>query len=135
MAAPSRWLVDGMNVIGSRPDGWWRDRRGAMARLVGELEDFAAGTGEGVAVIFDGDPFPVEAERVEVGFAPGGPNAADHEIARRVAQDADPATLCVVTSDRDLMRRVQEAGAQVTGAKGFRDRLGGSGGGRSATGY
>ncbi len=32
-----RWIVDGMNVIGSRPDGWWRDRAAARRRLVGEL--------------------------------------------------------------------------------------------------
>src|SRR4051794_7041159 len=37
-----RYLVDGMNVIGSRPDGWWRDRGGAMRRLVADLERFAA---------------------------------------------------------------------------------------------
>ena len=34
-----RLIVDGMNVIGSRPDGWWRDRPGAMRRLVEKLED------------------------------------------------------------------------------------------------
>ena len=33
-----RWLVDGMNVIGSRPDGWWKDRHAAMAGLVESLE-------------------------------------------------------------------------------------------------
>ena len=41
-AAPRRrWLVDGMNVIGSRPDGWWRDRTAAMRRLTGELDALA----------------------------------------------------------------------------------------------
>ena len=47
----TRWLVDGMNVIGSRPDGWWRDRRGAMRRLV---EDLARLEGD-VTVVLDGD--------------------------------------------------------------------------------
>ena len=32
-----RWYVDAMNVIGSRPDGWWRDREGAIRRLVDEV--------------------------------------------------------------------------------------------------
>ena len=33
----TRWIVDGMNVIGSRPNGWWRDRPGAMRALTDEL--------------------------------------------------------------------------------------------------
>ena len=40
------WLVDASNVIGSRPDGWWRDREGAARRLIAELERFAEATGE-----------------------------------------------------------------------------------------
>jgi hypothetical protein len=35
-------VVDGANVMGSRADGWWRDRAGAMARLHGELAALAA---------------------------------------------------------------------------------------------
>ena len=35
----AEWIVDGNNVMGSRPDGWWRDRRGAQRRLVERLED------------------------------------------------------------------------------------------------
>ena len=42
-----RWYVDGMNVIGTRPDGWWRDRDAAMLRLVDVLERWAAGGGRG----------------------------------------------------------------------------------------
>ncbi|WP_027007764.1 NYN domain-containing protein [Conexibacter woesei] len=121
-----RWLVDGNNVIGARPDGWWRDRTGAMARLVAALDAFAAGSGEEVAVVFDGRERAVGqdgAPRVTVGFAPGGRNAADDAVAARVAADGDPATLTVVTSDRELASRVRAAGAHVAGAGGFRDRL------------
>jgi len=46
-----RWLVDGMNVIGSRPDGWWRDRTAAMRRLTGDLDALARETGEPVTVL------------------------------------------------------------------------------------
>ena len=120
----SRWLVDGMNVIGSRPDGWWRDRPGAMRRLAEELAAFAATSGDQVAVVFDGKPFELETEGVEVAFASRrGPNAADDDIAKRVAGDADPAGLRVVTSDRTLADRVGAAGAQVEGAGAFRRRL------------
>lgn len=120
-----RWLVDGMNVIGSRPDGWWRDRGGAMARLTAALDAWASERPDDeVAVVFDGRERDVGAHpRVDVGFAPGGRDAADHEIARRVAGDADPAALTVVTSDRELAQRVRAAGAAVEGARTFRARL------------
>jgi predicted RNA-binding protein with PIN domain len=120
-----RWLVDGMNVIGSQPDGWWRDRAGAMARLTADLDAWASGhPDDAVAVVFDGRPRDVGAPaRVDVGFAPGGRDAADHEIARRVADDADPASLTVVTSDRALAERVRAAGGAVEGAGTFRARL------------
>jgi predicted RNA-binding protein with PIN domain len=119
-----RWLVDGMNVIGSRPDGWWRDRAGAMRRLVQELDAFAAATGEDVTVVLDGRPRDVgEPAAVRVAFAPGGRNAADHEIARRVAADPDPGSITVVTSDRELADRVRAAGAHVEGVGAFRSRL------------
>lgn len=119
-----RWLVDGMNVIGSRPDGWWRDRRGAMERLIEELEAFAADSGDEVAVVFDGRPFPLDGDGlVEVGFAPGGRNAADHAIADWVREDGDPGSITVVTSDRELEEAVRAAGAAVEGSGAFRRRL------------
>jgi predicted RNA-binding protein with PIN domain len=121
----TRWLVDAMNVIGSRPDGWWKDRRGAMRDLARQLGEFAAESGEEVAVVFDGREFadPPAAEGVEVEFAPGGRDAADRRIAQRVEADPDPASLRVVTSDRELAERVRAAGAEVEGSGGFRRRL------------
>jgi predicted RNA-binding protein with PIN domain len=119
-----RWLVDGMNLIGSRPTGWWRDRPAAMRALVEELERYAEKAGEPVTVIFDGRPFELEDTRVEVLFASrAGRNAADDDIARRVGEDAEPAGLRVVTSDRELAERVRAAGAEVIGTGAFRRRL------------
>jgi predicted RNA-binding protein with PIN domain len=122
-----RWVIDGMNVIGSRPTGWWRDRPGAMRELVEELRAFAEPGGDPVTVVFDGKPLELEGgDRVTVRFASRrGPNAADDDIAALVEADDDPADLSVVTSDGDLARRVREAGATVVGAGNFRRRLDG----------
>lgn len=121
---PVRWLVDGMNVIGSRPTGWWRDRRGAMRELVDALERFAAATGEQVTVVLDGKPFDLSGDRVEVVFASRrGRDAADDDIAALAESDTDPGGLRVVTSDSELARRVEAAGAEVVGAGAFRRRL------------
>jgi hypothetical protein len=118
----TRWVVDGMNVIGSRPDGWWRDRRGAMRRLVEEL----GALGDPVTVVLDGRPFELEGGPVDVRFASRrGPNAADDDIAALVAADTDAGGLRVVTSDADLERRVRKHGAEVEGAGAFRRRLDG----------
>ena len=51
----TRWLVDASNVIGSRPDGWWRDREGATERLLDALREFARGEDE-VVVVLDAGP-------------------------------------------------------------------------------
>jgi predicted RNA-binding protein with PIN domain len=122
----SRFVVDGMNVIGSRPTGWWRDRPGAMRGLVSELGEFAAREGHDVTVVFDGKPFELEGDGVRVMFATRrGPNAADDDIAALVEGDPEPGELSVVTSDGDLARRVTGAGAAVVGAGEFRRRLDG----------
>jgi predicted RNA-binding protein with PIN domain len=118
----TRWIVDGMNVIGSRPTGWWRDRPGAMRGLVAELREL----GEPVTVVFDGRAFEIDDPgQVDVRFASRrGRNAADDDIARLVAEADDPAGLCVVTSDAELAERVRADGAQVMGAGAFREHLG-----------
>src|SRR3954451_20076288 len=120
----TRLLVDGNNVMGARPDGWWRDRAGAARRLVAALEAHAAATGDEVAVVFDGRATEVETERVDVAWAQRrGPDAADDVIAARAAADTGPGPLTVVTSDARLAERVRAAGAAVEGAGAFRRRL------------
>jgi predicted RNA-binding protein with PIN domain len=122
-----RALVDGMNLIGSRPDRWWNDRDGAVHRLVGELDRFAAATGEDVTVVFDRRPPDLEPGRhgaVEVAFASRrGRDAADHEIVAMVAADPEPGGFLVVTSDRRLAERVRDLGALVEPSSRFRRRI------------
>lgn len=115
------WIVDGMNVIGTRPDGWWRDRHGAMVRLVDVLERHAARTGEDIVVVFERPPRPpIVSGVVEVAHAPRAKaDSADDEIVRRVLAHPAPGTLRVVTSDRLLADRVSAAGVAVHGARAF----------------
>jgi predicted RNA-binding protein with PIN domain len=120
-------IVDGMNVIGSRPDGWWRDRRGAMRDLISKLESYAAETRDDVTVVLDSDPFDVRQSPeggLRVVFAPPATrNAADDEIVRLLEADAKRDSVQVVTSDAELKRRVEALGAGVLAAGGFRRRL------------
>jgi predicted RNA-binding protein with PIN domain len=121
----TRRVVDGMNVIGSRPDGWWRDRDGAALRLLGRLGRMAA-RGEPVTLVLDGRPIPGlpegEHEGVEVLYARrAGRDAGDDRIVELVREAPD--ALCVVTSDRALRQRVQALGASVEGASTLLDRL------------
>jgi predicted RNA-binding protein with PIN domain len=121
-----RWLVDGMNVIGSRPDKWWNDPDRAVRRMIEALDRYARATGDDVTVVFDRRPRDVEAGRhgsVDVEFAHRrGRDAADHDIVEMVADDDDPDSLHVVTSDRRLAERVRELGARVTSSTAFRKR-------------
>jgi uncharacterized protein YaiI (UPF0178 family) len=117
-----RWVVDASNVIGSRPDGWWRDRAGATRRLVAALDRFAADSGDEIVVVLDGGA-PPPAERAEVVVASRrGRDAADDEIVALLdARGGQGAR--VVTSDAELARRVRALGAEVEGAGSFRARL------------
>ena len=120
-----RWLVDGMNVIGTRPDGWWKDRHAAMVRLVDQLERWVATDGEDVTVVFEQPPSPpIRSTVIEVAHAPRPrPNSADDEIVRRVAAEPHPSGVRVVTSDRWLADHARAAGATVEPAESFRARL------------
>jgi 8-oxo-dGTP diphosphatase len=134
-------IVDGANVMGSRADGWWRDRAGAMARLHGELAALAA---EGIAGPVPGEPGPA-GEAGAAGEATGGrwfphvdlvvegraravldlvaPAPGVRVVAARGEGDDEIAHLAgqltgkrvVVTADRELRRRCEAAGAAVAG--------------------
>jgi predicted RNA-binding protein with PIN domain len=120
-----RWLIDGMNLIGARPDGWWNDPDRAMRALAETLDAYAAQTGDDVTVVFDRRPASLESHhklRVVVARWKGR-NAADHEIEVMVGDDEEPGTLRVVTSDRRLAEKVRALGAKTVSSGSFRARL------------
>jgi GNAT superfamily N-acetyltransferase/predicted RNA-binding protein with PIN domain len=125
MNGAMHWVVDGMNVIGSRPDGWWRDRDAAVRRLVARLEQWAA-HGEPVTLVLDGRPLPDLPEGRNGGIVVlyarrGGADAADERIVEVVR--AEPRLYRVVTSDNALRATVRALGAETEGVAAFLERL------------
>ncbi len=138
---PVDLVVDAANVMGSRPDGWWRDRAGAAARLA---QRCAALVDAGVP----GSVLPAELGRsilrrcwprvhlvLEGAARPAGadvPAGVDVVIAPREGDDAIVATVrqlggtpVVVTADRELRRRCEAVGARPVGPRWLLDLLDG----------
>jgi predicted RNA-binding protein with PIN domain len=120
-----RWIVDAMNVIGTRPDGWWKNRGSAMAGLVDRLDHWASAEGHHVTVVFE-HPMspPILSSVIEIRHAPeAAANSADDEIVRLVRAADRPGEITVVTSDIALADRVREAGASAYPAANFRNLI------------
>ena len=112
-------VVDGANVVGSVPDGWWRDRAAAAIRLRDRLVDT---TSKGLSDL----PGPVEVVLVVEGKARDipetdgvrvlrAPGSGDDAIVEFVAAEAPDRRVVVVTADRGLRARVTPLGAEVRG--------------------
>lgn len=107
-------LIDAANVIGSRPDGWWRDRPGAARKFLERLRSAvqAGRLHEPVVVVLEGKARegaePTADNGVTVVHAPG--SGDDTLVSVVAASDAD---VTLVTSDRELRRRAEALGAQV----------------------
>ncbi|MZD03577.1 NTP pyrophosphohydrolase [Streptomyces sp. SID5785] len=127
MTGTTTVVVDGANVVGSVPDGWWRDRRGAAERLRDRL---AAHAQEG----FPGLPGPLDLVLVVEGAARGvapvpgvrvesAPGSGDDLIVElaRAAAEAGRGPCVVVTADRELRERVTRHGARCVGPRAVRD--------------
>ncbi|MFF3285818.1 NTP pyrophosphohydrolase [Streptomyces sp. NPDC003023] len=116
-------VVDGANVVGSVPDQWWRDRRGAAERLRDRLVALASA---GIA----GYPGPVEIVLVVegaargVGSVPGvrveSAAGSGDDLIVEIAAAAAGRTCVVVTADRELRRRAQAHGARCVGPRAVR---------------
>jgi hypothetical protein len=115
-------VVDGANVVGSRPDGWWKDRLGAARRLRDHLERWAAsGPADGgvVILVVEGRARPVAddpAGAVRVVAAPGSGDDTIVEVATQ-------APALVITADRELRERVRAVGADIESPSWLWSRL------------
>src|ERR1700722_17583477 len=120
-------LVDAANVVGSRPDGWWRDRPGPANRLVRRVRAAAAASRLPVPVIvvLEGAARRGVAEGleddVEVVHAGGVGDDAIAAIAAEAAA-ADEQVL-LVSADRELRRRTAGDGATAVGPSWLLDRI------------
>lgn len=125
-------IVDGANVVGSRPDGWWRDRAGAAKRL---LDEMRAGGGQALEEAGrEGDDLVLVLEGGARGAVEPGEHGAvtvvhagasgDDEVVRLVAEADDGQEVLVVTADRGLRARVETLGARTQGPRWLWRRLG-----------
>jgi hypothetical protein len=125
-------IVDGANVVGSRPNGWWRDRPAAAVRLAGQLVAaletstldglggahptvhlVLEGAARQAAGLIDGGP------RLRVVLAPADGDTTIAELARELAgQD-----VTVVTADRELASRVRAVGGAAVGPRALLSAL------------
>jgi hypothetical protein len=144
-------VVDAANVVGSRPDGWWRDRAGAARRLAGSIVAVLVSRPEDLVELLDGTT-PSSAETagsdlrvaavqvhlvlegaasdvddlpthplLDVVHAPADGDSAVVSLAEELA--GGPDRVLVVTADRALRERVRAVGAEVTGPGTFHAAL------------
>lgn len=115
-------LVDAANVVGSRPDGWWRDRPGAAARLV-EAIRAATGLPQPVVVVLEGAARrgveEVAGVDVVIVHAPGEGDDTLVELAAAATE-----AVVLVSADRALGERCRTVGAEVVGPSWLLERLG-----------
>ena len=119
-----RPVVDVANVMGSRADGWWRDRAGAACRLAEEIVSSRANDEELVLVLEGAarSGVPVTSgDRVRVVHAPG--EGDDTVVAQTEALREQGRQVTVVTADRVLRDRVTTLGAQCRGPRWLLDRF------------
>ncbi len=146
-------VVDAANVVGSRPDGWWRDRPGAARKLAGRIVAALVARSEDLAELVDGRVptstatatagSDVAEAAVQVHLVLEGaasrvadlpthpllavvhaPGDGDSAIVARVgALAGGPDRVLVVTADRALRDRVRAAGGEVTGPSSLLDAL------------
>lgn len=121
-------IVDAANLVGSKPDGWWRDRAGAARRLCTALRE-ADLPYERIIIVLEGqakggaEPGAVQdASNLHIVHAPG--EGDDEIIAQTIGAVTDGFHVEVATSDRGLRARVTSVGAIPTSVSALRQAVG-----------
>ena len=119
-------IVDGANVVGSRPDGWWRDRAGAARRLHEQLLSAVLPYDE-IVLILEGKArqgIPAGQDgRLRTVHAPGSGDDAIVEAVIAEVEIGDGRDVTVATADRVLRDRVTAAGAKTVSPSSLLDQL------------
>jgi predicted RNA-binding protein with PIN domain len=120
-------VVDGNNVVGAAADGWWRDRPGAVRRLLDRLRRYWDGGPTRVFLVLDvrqADLPEGDNDGIEVRYPDRpGRNAADGRIVELLDELRGGPSVTVVTSDRALAEAARQRGAKILGAGAFLARL------------
>jgi hypothetical protein len=123
---PPLIIIDAANVVGSVPDGWWRDRAGATKRLRDRLAPLSE---HGLPAWPTEQPpeilLVVEGAARAVTSVPGvrviaAPRSGDDTIVDLVAAREHSRPCLVITADRELRRRVTTLGADTLGPRTVR---------------
>jgi predicted RNA-binding protein with PIN domain len=123
-------VVDAANVVGSRPDGWWRDRPGAAKRLLDKLTTLGQKLSEPVEVVvvlegaarraMNDDP---QLGDLRVVLADNSGDDAIVDVVKAAAKDDPGRMITVVTADRGLRERIEAHGAESVGPRWLWDYL------------
>lgn len=125
-------VVDAANVVGSRPDGWWRDRAGAARRLLAELATFEQRLDQPseVVVVLEGaakaavtGATSAEFEGLQVVSADSSGDDAIVDVVAAAAEADGDRPIIVVTADQGLRNRVEALGARTFGPRWLLDRI------------
>ncbi|UOT01110.1 NYN domain-containing protein [Rhodococcus opacus] len=125
-------VVDAANVVGSRPDGWWRDRAGAARRLLAELATFEQRLDQPaeVVVVLEGaakaavtGATSAKFEGLQVVSADSSGDDAIVDVVAAAAEADGDRPIIVVTADQGLRNRVEALGAHTFGPRWLLDRI------------
>jgi hypothetical protein len=124
-------VVDAANVVGSRPDGWWRDRAGAARKLLvklAALQERLEPTE--VVVILEGaargavsGPDAPDVGGLRVVLADGSGDDTIAAVTAETAASGSKPEVTVVTADRGLRQRIEPTGATAVGPRWLTDQL------------
>ncbi|MFI6999139.1 hypothetical protein [Nocardia sp. NPDC050175] len=120
-------VVDAANVVGSRPNGWWRDRAGAARKLLEQLTSLEARLARPaeVVVVLEGKAKAADpaVDGVRVVLADGSGDDAIVDVVAAAVEHDSARSITVVTADRGLRERVEALGANTVGPGWLLDRI------------